>query len=97
MATLVPSGTQFIGLSATYQTVERRSALINNESAPYTIEDIASDTTGQSIYANGFTIAGAINTDIALPENATVNYTGPLSMGTGYILTVPTGTTLNIL
>jgi len=97
MATLVPSGTQFIGLSATYQTVERRSAQINGESAPYTIEDIASDTTGQSIYANGFTIAGAIKTDIALPENATVNYTGPLSMGTGYILTVPTGTTLNIL
>ena len=47
MATLVPSGTQFIGLSATYQTVERRSALINNEYQPYTIEDIASDTTGK--------------------------------------------------
>lgn len=97
MATLVPSGTQFIGLSATYQTIERRSNIINNESAAYTIEDIASDTTGQSIYANGFTIAGAINTDIALPENSTVNYTGPLTMGAGYILTVPVGTTLNIL
>ena len=33
MATVAP-GTQFIGLAATYQTVERRSALINNESQP---------------------------------------------------------------
>lgn len=94
---IVPSGTKFIGLSATYPTAEKRSRLINNESEAYTIEDIASDTTGQSIYANGFTIAGAINTNIVLPENATVNYTGPLSMGVGYTLTVPTGTILNIL
>ncbi len=50
---------------------------------------------GTSIWANGFTIVGAITEDITLPEGATVNYTGPLLMsGT---LTVPTGTTLNIL
>jgi hypothetical protein len=50
---------------------------------------------GTSIWANGFTIVGAITEDITLPAGATVNYTGPLSMsGT---LTVPTGTTLNIL
>jgi hypothetical protein len=50
---------------------------------------------GSSIWANGFTIVGAITEDITLPAGATVNYTGPLSMsGT---LTVPTGTTLNIL
>ena len=96
MATVAP-GTKFIGLSANYPTVERRSALINNESEAYTIEDITADVSGQSIYANGFTIAGAINTNIVLPENSVVNYTGPLSMDTGYILTVPTGTTLNIL
>lgn len=93
----IPSGTKFIGLAATYQTVERRSTLINNESQPYTIEDLTADTSGQSIYANGFTIVGAINTNIVLPENAVVNYTGPLSMGAGYTLTIPTGTTLNIL
>jgi hypothetical protein len=50
---------------------------------------------GTSIWANGFTIVGAITEDITLPAGATVNYTGPLLMsGT---LTVPTGTTLNIL
>jgi hypothetical protein len=36
----IPSGTQFIGLASTVNTVERRSSLINNESAAYTIEDI---------------------------------------------------------
>lgn len=96
MATVAP-GTQFIGLSATYQTVERRSALINNESQPYTIEDIATAVGGTGIEANGFTVVGALMANITLPENAVVNYTGPLIMGAGYVLTVPTGTTLNIL
>jgi hypothetical protein len=50
---------------------------------------------GTSIWANGFTIVGAITEDITLPAGATVNYTGPLLMGG--TLTVPTGTTLNIL
>ena len=50
---------------------------------------------GTSIWANGFTIVGAITEDITLPAASTVNYTGPLLMsGT---LTIPTGTTLNIL
>ena len=96
MATVAP-GTKFIGLSANYQTVERRSSLINNESEAYTIEDIANATSGGGISANGFTVVGPLMANITLPENSTVNYTGPLSMGAGYILTVPTGTTLNIL
>jgi hypothetical protein len=96
MATVSP-GTQFIGLSATYQTTERRSNLINNESQAYTIEDIAASTSGGGISANGFTIVGPLMSNITLPENSVVNYTGPLTMGTGYILTVPVGTTLNIL
>jgi hypothetical protein len=45
---LIPSGTKFIGLAPTYQTVERRSALINNESQPYTMQDII-DTAGVSL------------------------------------------------
>ncbi len=50
---------------------------------------------GTSIWANGFTVVGTITEDITLPAGVTVNYTGPLLMsGT---LTVPTGTTLNIL
>jgi hypothetical protein len=96
MAT-VPSGTQFIGLAATYQTVERRSASVNSESQAYTIEDIATSAGGNSFFTNGFTVVGPIAANVTLPENAVVNYTGPLSMATGYILTVPTGTTLNIL
>lgn len=94
---VIPQGTKFIGFSPSYQMPERRSSLINSESEVYTLDDLSADTTGQSIYANGFTIAGAINTKIVLPTGATVNYTGPLSMGLGYILTIPTGTTLNIL
>lgn len=50
---------------------------------------------GSSIWANGFTIVGAITEDITLPAGATVNYTGPLLMAA--TLTIPTGTTLNIL
>jgi hypothetical protein len=36
----IPSGTQFIGLAPTVNTIERRSSLINNESAPYTMQDV---------------------------------------------------------
>lgn len=96
MATVAP-GTKFIGLAADYPTFERRSSLINSESEAYTIEDIAAATSGGGISANGFIIVGPIMSNITLPENSVVNYTGPLSMGAGYILTVPTGTTLNIL
>lgn len=94
---IIPIGTRFIGISPTVNLTERKSALVNRETEPFTIEDINADAVGQSIYANGFVISGAINTDIVLPNNSAVNYTGPLSMGLGYILTVPTGTTLNIL
>lgn len=96
MAT-IPQGTQFIGFAPTYQVPELRSARVNAESEPYTLSDLTSETTGASIYANGFSIAGTINTNIVLPTGVTVNYTGPLSMGLGYTLTVPTGTTLNVL
>lgn len=94
---IIPIGTRFIGISPTVNLVERKSALINRETEPFTIEDINADAVGQSIYANGFVIAGAINTDIVLPDNSTINYTGPLSMGAGYTLTIPASTTLNIL
>ena len=96
MATVTP-GTQFIGLAANYPTQQLRSALINAQSSAYTIEDIASATSGGGISANGFVVVGPIMSNITLPENSTVNYTGPLSMGAGYVLTVPANTTLNIL
>ena len=41
----IPLNTQFIGLAATVDTTERRSATINAESAAYTMQDII-DTAG---------------------------------------------------
>jgi hypothetical protein len=37
---MIPSGTQFIGFSDSVNLTERRSASVNAETAPYTIEDI---------------------------------------------------------
>jgi hypothetical protein len=93
----IPQGTKFIGFAPTYQMPELRSASINMQSEPYTLEDIATAVGGGGIEANGFTVVGPLSSNITLPENAVVNYTGPLSMALGYVLTVPTGTTLNIL
>lgn len=96
MATVAP-GTKFVGIAANYPTPELRSAMINAQTGFYTIEDISNSTSGGGISANGFTVVGPLMANINLPENSTVNYTGPLSMGAGYVLTVPTNTTLNIL
>lgn len=52
---------------------------------------------GSSIWANGFRIVGCIGEDIVLPDNANIEFTGPLSMCVGSTLTVPAGTTLTIV
>ncbi len=52
---------------------------------------------GTSIWANGFRIVGCIGEDIVLPENANIEYTGPLSICVGASITVPAGTTLTIV
>lgn len=77
MAT-IPSGTKFIGLDANYPTQEKRSALINKESEPYTIEDIQTQpvTTSSEFQTQG--------TDI--------NSTAYLPYGLTHISTVPTVT-----
>lgn len=95
--TTIPSGTQFISFAPTYQIKELRSATINAETEVITIEDIATAVGGTGIEANGFTVVGPLAANITLPENAVVNYTGPLAMAAGYVLTIPTGTVLNIL
>jgi hypothetical protein len=59
----IPSGTQFIGLASTYQTVERRSALINNESQPYTMQDII-DTVGGGLEGTQYVFVAADGTDV---------------------------------
>jgi len=44
----VPSGTRFIGIATTADLVERKSAVLNKQTEPYTIEDIASSVTTAS-------------------------------------------------
>jgi hypothetical protein len=66
-----------------------------------TVEDFATQvgTTGttSSIWANGFISTGCIAANITLPDNATFEYQGPLSICTGYTLTIPVNTTLTVL
>ena len=50
-----------------------------------------------NIWANGFIPTGCLASNITLPDNSTFEYNGPLSICTGYTLTVPTGTTLTVL
>ena len=59
----IPLGTQFIGLASTVNTVERRSSLINNESAPYTMQDII-DTVGGGLEGTQYVFVAADGTDV---------------------------------
>ena len=55
---------------------------------------------GFSLTELGFTIESTlsvINQNITLPDNYVFTYPSPLTMGEGYILTVPSGTTLTIV
>lgn len=45
---IIPSNEQFIGLSASLNTTEKRSALVNAESQAYTMQDIV-DTVGSAL------------------------------------------------
>ena len=58
---------------------------------------IAGSTGSASIWTNGFRPVGCLNEDIILPENANLEYTGPLSICVGKTLTVPVGTTLTVV
>jgi hypothetical protein len=39
----------------------------------------------------------SITESLTLPDNSTLSYTGPLTLATGVVLTVPLGTTLTIV
>lgn len=49
----------------------------------------------------GFTITSpapsTINQNVTLPYNSTLTYNGPLSIGSGFNVIIPAGTTLDIL
>ena len=76
MATSVPSGTQFVGLAADYQIRELRSKIINNESQPYTIEDIQTQSVTNSAEFQ--------------TQGTDINSTAYLNYGLTHISAVPT-------
>lgn len=64
----VPLGTRFIGIAPTVNLTERKSALINQETAPYTIEEIAGSS-GSPIFQPNIieyagTTCGAVSIDL---------------------------------
>jgi hypothetical protein len=95
MAT-VPAGTRFEGIPVGTK-IDLRSAQVNAADPSYTIEDIAGVSNQSAISSNGFKVIGPINSNVLLPDNSNVEYTGPLVMGLGYSITVPLGTTLTII
>lgn len=61
-------------------------------------KDYIFDGYGGNLSYLGFNIIPAeINQDITLPDNSTVYYNGSLNMGSGYTLTIPSGTTLEFI
>lgn len=96
MAT-IPSSTKFIGLAASVDTTERRSAMINAESEAYTMQDII-DTVSPSVTANpsvidlkvtdGTPITGvtsaAISQTILIPANTFTSAGGALEFMARY-------------
>lgn len=68
----IPLNTQFIGLAATVDTTERRSATINAESAAYTMQDIVDTAGGGSnyeVYSALFTQSGTNAPVVTVLEN----------------------------
>lgn len=94
--TNIPAGTRFEGIPVGTK-IDLRSAQVNSADPSYTIEDIIGGSNQTSISSNGFKVIGPINSNVLLPDNSNVQYTGPLVMGLGYSITVPLGTTLTII
>lgn len=94
--TNIPAGTRFEAIPVGTK-IDLRSEQINESLAVYTIEDIAGGSAQAAISTNGFKVIGPINSNVLLPDNSNVEYTGPLVMGLGYSITVPLGTTLTIV
>jgi len=89
--TLVPLGVRDNRRDDKYLTVAMTVTDLANQLNPIQPEITA------NIWANGFIPTGCLASNITLPDNSTFEYNGPLSICTGYTLTVPTGTTLTVL
>jgi hypothetical protein len=87
--TLIPLGVKDNRRDDKYLTVTMTVADFANQ---INTSDVTS-----SIWANGFINTSCIAAGITLPDNATFNYQGPLSICTGYTLTIPANTTLTVL
>jgi len=89
--TLIPLGVRNETRDDKYTSVAMTIADLANQLNPIQPEITA------NIWANGFIPTGCLASNITLPDNSTFEYNGPLSICTGYTLTVPTGTTLTVL
>jgi hypothetical protein len=93
----IPLNEQFIGLSANVNTAERRSALINEQSQAYTMQDIV-DTVSNAVSSNpqvidlkvtnGTAVTGTLNTVISqtilIPANTFTSAGGALEFMARY-------------
>ncbi len=77
--TQIPSGTKFIGISASYPTTERKSALNNSYSEVYNIQDLAT-----TINTTMYDVANVSQTNNPL-NTVTVNATSGIITTQSYI------------
>jgi hypothetical protein len=100
----IPSGTTLTIIDANQVTTTVTGGTYNNGVATFTSSDDSSfDVLGfytgsTSLSEYGFiTTPAEINQDITLPEDSIVYYYGDLKIGSGYTLTIPSGTTLELI
>ena len=76
---MIPQGTRFIGISETVNLTERRSAIINAETQPYTVNDI-----------RGYKVYTALLTQSSGDDPQTIyigtNYGATLTIGVSYTI-----------
>jgi len=76
---MIPSGTRFIGISETVNLTERRSAIINAETQPYTVNDIR----GYKVFTALLTQSGGDG-----PESNNSGNQVPLTIGRTYYISL---------
>jgi len=72
---MIPNGTRFIGIADSVNLTERKSSLINNETQPYTIDDIR----GYKVFTALLTQSGG--------ENIQYYDEGTITIGVTYLIT----------
>jgi hypothetical protein len=100
----IPSGTTLELIDVNKEAITITGGTYSNGVATFTSSDDSSfDVLGfytgsTSLSEYGFiTTPAEINQDITLPEDSIVYYYGDLKIGSGYTLTIPSGTTLELI